>query len=240
LIYNLSPILNQLDESIPNHSVWKERLVSFFANQYYSPELLDNYYGTLINQVPEVMRLLHLGTLVDPYTGLFTFDDEQTNASNTFSLAYWLERKGRHFLRYKPIQIHTKDYGLVCIQATLCGLSITNTIMETHLEVGAMLICIGNGCPPYPINIPNVEPLAIIVANIFDTYETAWDEWEYITEKHIRGAEVYFVSNTFNYLKDFVDYGHFEQVENPLDIYGPEDYTDIKFGYMNRIYKVTR
>ena len=57
-------------------------------------------------------------------------------------------------------------------------------------------------------------------------------------EKRLEGKEVFFTSNSYFYLRRYMNYDKIELVFDPQKVYNSEDYSDMAYGYMNRIYRL--
>lgn len=238
MIYNLSPILNLLTDQIPNADVWKERLTSFFGNEEYDGELQDWYYDKLINNIREVKTLLSGGYFVDSYTGLFSFPSSQMEATHSFNLAYFLSKNYQHFFGKKILTI-CADYGVLNIQLKMSGLELVSSVQKENFNVGTVLTCIGNNSPPYPINklqFPKED--VIFMSCVFQEEDLTHQNWQYMLDKRADGREVFFTSNTYFYLRRYMNYDRIELVVDPRKVYDPQDYADISYGYMNKIYRL--
>lgn len=238
MIYNLSPVLNLLNsEEVPNRDVWHQRIQSFFDTEEYDPVLQDWYYNKLIDNVPEVKSLIEAGNFVDHYTGLFSMPSPAIESSHSFNIARFLGNHYQHFYGKKILTI-CADFGILNVQAKLCGLNIVSSIQKEYYNVGSVLACIGNNAPPYPINKFDFEPEdAIILSCVFQEDDLAYKNWEFMVDKRAEGKEVFFTSNTYAYVRRYMDYDKIELVIDPKTMYDKEDYADIAYGYMNRIYR---
>lgn len=238
MIYNLSPILNLLTPDRTNASVWRERIQSFFTNEEYDAELQDWYYDILISNLGEIDYLFNVGIMVDSYTGLFTVPASMIESNHSFNIAYFISTYYQHFFGKKILTV-CNDFGILNIQAKLCGLNIITTIQKNYLAAGTILTCIGNNCPPYIINnfdIDNED--VIIMSNVFEDDELAYKNWQFMLDKRIEKKEVFFSTGSFHHLKNYINYDRIESVLDPQKIYRPEDYADLTFGYMNKIYRL--
>jgi hypothetical protein len=242
--YNLSPVTRVLETLYENtRGAFPQQLHSYLANTFhnkdYDKEVLDSYYDILISDIPEVERLVLSDKLVEPYTGLFTFDTLQTTTTKSFNLAYFIERNAPLF-HGKRIFILNHDYGMVNIQAKFCGLNVVNTLQKKYLNVGSVLACIGNQGHPYPLNITTELPDydVLIMSCVFQDTDASWTNWNYMVDARAYGKEVYFTSNTFIHLKNYVDYDRLQIMEHPVHIYKSDEYFNISYGYMNKIYQV--
>lgn len=238
MIYNLSPILSLLTEQVPSSDIWKERFTSFFTNEEYDGELQDWYYDKLINNIYEVNALLSGGYFVDPYTGLFSFPSEHIEASHSFNFALFLSANHQHFYGKKILTV-CSDFGMLNIQLKMAGLDLVSSVQKEYYNVGTVLACIGNNSPPYPINrFEFPEENVILMSCVFQDDELAYKNWEYMLDKRVEGKEVYFTSNTYFYLRRYLNYDRIELIVDPKKVYKPEDYADISYGYMNKIYRL--
>lgn len=237
MIYNLSPLLNILTPEIPNRKVWEEKIVSFFENKDYDPALQDWYYDTLVSYNLHVKNFIKNGYLIDPYTGLFTFDTPQLRGSHSFNMAHFISSNYQHFYQ-KRILTLSHDYGMMNIQLKMCGLNLVSAVQKEYLEIGSALACIGNNCPPYTINNFDVEEDVILLSCVFQEEALAYKNWEFMLDKRLDGKEVFFTSNTFNHLRQFINYDRIEPLIDPQEVYKEEDYADMTYGYMNKIYRL--
>lgn len=238
MIYNLSPLTSLLTEKIPNADVWKNRILDFFDNQEYDPALQDWYYNKLIDNIGEVNSLLSGGYFVDPYTGLFSFPSSHIEATHSFNLALFIGSQNRHFFNKKILTI-CADFGILNIQMKMCGLDVVSSVQKEYYNVGTVLACIGNNCPPYPINrMEFPEEDAVFLSCVFQEDELAYRNWEFMIEKRLEGKEVFFTSNSYFYLRRYMNYDKIELVFDPQKVYNSEDYSDMAYGYMNRIYRL--
>lgn len=240
MIYNLNPILTLLNPDDTNSVTWKERLQSFFENPDYDPDLQDSYYNILINNINngQVKSLLSNGYFVDPYTGLFSFPHSMIEATHSFNLAYFISSNHQHFFGKKILTV-VDDFGMVNIQLKMCGLDLASSFQKNDFNVGTVLACIGNNSPPYPINKTDFpEEDVIIMSCVFQDEQRAYDNWEYMLDRRIDGKEVYFTSNTYFYLRRFMNYDRIQLLVEPKKVYRAEDYADISYGYMNKIYRL--
>lgn len=238
MYYNLTPITNLLKEDIPNADVWKQKLHSFFSNEEYDGELQDQYYDTLVSDTHQIWHLLHDGYYVDQYTGFFTFTAPVVDTKHSFNMAHFLSKNFQHFYKKRILTI-SADFGIMNIQLKMSGLNLISSIQKPLYHVGSVLACIGNNCPIYPINkLDFEEEDAIIMSCVFEEEELSWKNWQYMLDKRLDGKEVFFTSNTFTNLKNYVDYSKLELVFDPSKAYDSEDYADLKYGYANRIYRL--
>jgi hypothetical protein len=235
MIYNLSPIYNL---SVPNVSIWNERLLQFFSNEDYDATLQDWYYDKIIDNINEVQELLNAGYFVDPYTGLFSIPSPHIEATHSFNLAHFISKHPQHFFGKRILTV-CADFGMLNIQAKLSGLNIVSSIQKEYYNVGTVLACIGNNSPPYPINVfdfPDED--VVFMSCVFQDDDLAYKNWEFMMEKRIEGKEVFFTSNSYFYLRRYMNYDKIELVIDPRTVYNEEDYSDISYGYMNRIYRL--
>lgn len=238
MIYNLSPVFRFLSPENTNSNIWRERLTSFFENKDYDGELQDSYYDRLLNSPEDVDYLLNKGILVDEYTGLFSLPSPFIEGKHSFNLAYFISKNYQHFYNKKILTVFA-DFGVLNIQAKLCGLNIVSSIQQEFLSVGSVLACIGNNCPPYPINkFEFEEEDVIIMSSVFDDMDLSYKNWEFMIDKRLEGKEVFFSSNTFHNLKDYINYDRIELISNPDKEYHPEDYAELTYGYTNKIYRL--
>ena len=236
--YNLSPILTTLTERVSNADVLRERIASFFANEEYDAELQDWYYNKLIDNISEVKSILNAGVFIDSYTGLFSFPSEHIEASHSFNLAHFLANNSQRFYK-KNILTVCGDFGILNVQLKLMGMNVVSSVQKEYLNVGTVLACIGNNSPPYPINkFEFPEEDVLIMSCVFQDDDLTYKNWEYMLEKKIEGKEVFFTSNSYFYLRRYMNYDKIELVMNPNIVYNEQDYSDITYGYMNRIYRL--
>jgi hypothetical protein len=238
MIYNLSPIFRFLMPENANSQIWRDRITSFFKNEEYDAELQDQYYDILINSPLEVDFFLNKGILVDEYTGLFSLPSPYIEGKHTFNLAYFISRNYQHFYNKKILTV-SADFGILNIQAKLCGLNIVSSIQREFLNAGTVLACIGNNCPPYPINKFDFEEEDVVIMScVFEDIDLAYKNWEFMLDKRLDGKEVFFSSNTFFHLKDYINYDRIELINDPDKEYRPEDYAELTYGYTNKIYRL--
>lgn len=238
MIYNLSPFFKFLSPENTNSKVWKERITSFFDNQEYDGELQDWYYDKLLSNLEEVDYYLNKGILVDEYTGLFSPDSPYIVGTHSFNLAYFISSNYQHFFG-KRILTLCSDFGILNIQLKLCGLNLVSSIQKEYLNVGTVLACIGNNCPPYPINKFEFEEEDVLMMScVFQDPDLSYKNWEFMLDKRLEGKEVFFSSNTFSFLKDYVNYDRIELINEPHKEYRPEDYAELTYGYGNKIYRL--
>lgn len=238
MIYNLTPVLSLLNEHVPSALAWRDRIPAFFNNEDYDPNLQDWYYDQLITNIAEVNKLLRGGYMIDPYTGLFSFPSEHIEATHSFNLALFLSRNYQHFYGKRILTV-CADFGMVNIQAKLSGLNIVSSVQKEYFNVGTVLACIGNNSPPYPINKFDFEEEdAIIMSCVFQEDNLAYRNWEYMVDKRTQGKEVFFTSNSYFYLRRYMDYDKIELVIDPKVMYNSHDYADITYGYTNKIYRL--
>jgi hypothetical protein len=238
MIYNLSPIFRFLSPENTNSKVWKERLTSFFDNEEYDGYLQDWYYDTLLSVPEEVDYLLNNGILVDEYTGLFSLPARWLDKKHSFNLAYFISRNYQHFYNKKMLTV-CGDFGILNIQAKMCGLEIVSAVQNEKLNIGTVLTCIGNNCPPYPINKFEFEEEDVIMMScVFEDEDLSYKNWEFMLDKRLEGKEVFFTSDTFSNLKDYINYDRIELITDPNQEYRPEDYAELTYGYTNKIYRV--
>lgn len=236
--YNLSPFIGLLDENTPNTEIWKQRFESFFYNEEYDPELQDWYYNKLLDNISETKNILRGGYFVDPYTGLFSFPSEDIEGSHSFNVAFFLSANHGRFYK-KNILTICADYGILNVQMKMCGLNVVSSVQKEYYNVGSVLACIGNNSPPYPINrFEFPEEDVIFMSCVFQDDDLAYKNWEFMIEKKLEGKDVFFTSNTYFFLRRYMNYEKIELVIDPKTVYNPEDYADISYGYMNKIYRL--
>jgi hypothetical protein len=238
MIYNLSPIFKFLSPENANSEIWREKITSFFDNKEYDGELQDFYYDCLINNTDHIDYLLNNGILVDQYTGLFSLPASGLSGKHSFNLAYFISRNYQHFYNKKILTV-CGDFGILNIQARLCGLNIISSVQKDFLNAGTVMVCIGNNCPPYPINkFEFEEEDVVIMSSIFEDANLAYKNWQFMIDKRLDGKEVFFSTNTFSHLKDYVNYDKIEVINDPHQEYRPDDYAELSYGYSNRIYRL--
>lgn len=237
--YNLSPFELLLDETVPSFQEWNKKVHSFFNSEHHSEELLDYYYNLLTKDYYSIKPLLCGGYFVDDYSGLFTFDTQATKFIHSFNMANFVRRNYIHFNK-KKIQTFSMDYGMLNVQIKQCGLELVGGSLPPLTHTGAILAMIGNECSPYPIgtyiDLPECD--VFIASNIFRAEDEAHRNWNFLMDAHSKGKEVYFTSNTFKELQKFVDYDKIEQLEDPTAIYDKEVYSNLDYGYSNKIYRI--
>jgi hypothetical protein len=223
---------------VPNVGTWSERFLQFFSNEDYDAALQDWYYDKIIDNINEVQELLNAGYFVDPYTGLFSIPSPHIEATHSFNLAHFIGKHPQHFFGKRILTV-CADFGMLNIQAKLSGLNIVSSIQKEYYNVGTVLACIGNNSPPYPINVfdfPDED--VVFMSCVFQDDDLAYKNWEFMMEKRIEGKEVFFTSNSYFYLRRYMNYDKIELVIDPRTVYNEEDYSDISYGYMNRIYRL--
>lgn len=236
--YNLSPLLSILNENVPSADTWHDRFTSFFANTDYESDLQDWYYDKLVTNVSGVSKLLRNGYFVDPYTGLFSFTSPHIEATHSFNMAMFIERNAQHFYGKKVLTV-CADFGMLNIQLKLCGLNLVSSVQKEYFNIGTVLACIGNNSPPYPINKFDFEPEDVLIMScVFQDDDLAYKNWEYMIDKRQQGREVFFTSNSYVFLRKYMNYDKIELVIDPKSVYNSESYSDISYGYMNRIYRL--
>lgn len=237
--YNLTPLIDTIDETIPSYKEWQEKIDTFFMKSNSPPETLDMYYNFLVNNSWVIKPCLQEGYLVDDYSGLFTLNTPHTRGIHTFNLANFVRRNHQHFYK-KKIRTITMDYGMLNLQLKLCGLELTTVFLPLTSLAGAILTMIGNKVPTYDVKASdNMEEENVIFAScIFNTDEQAYDSWNMLLDEHIKGKEVYFSTQTFNFLQNHILYDRIEQVEDPHKIYDGETYRNLDYGFQNKIYRI--
>ena len=103
---------------------------------------------------------------------------------------------------------------------------------------GAILAMVGNKVPAYEVKVSEEEEDVFFVASIFNDDEQAYTSWHMLLDLHIAGKEVFFTTHTFNYLQNHILYDRIEQVEDPHKIYDGETYTQLDYGFQNKIYRI--
>lgn len=232
--YNLTPLMDIVN-NVPSSDVWKERFETFFANENYEPDLLDQYYNILIGNVQLIRYTLNHGYLIDDYSGLFTFDTPETKSFHSFNVANFIRRNHRYFFK-KSIQTMCGDYGMLNIQIKLCGLDLQSAALSSDNMVGGVLAVIGNNSLPYPF--VNAECDVIFASNVFNEEEQAYRIWSFLYERSREGKEIFITSNSFHHLKHIVSYDKLKMIENPSEIYDAETYSNGDLGYMTKIYQI--
>jgi predicted nicotinamide N-methyase len=186
----------------------------------------------------EVETLLNAGYFVDPYTGLFSIPSPYIEATHSFNLAHFIGKHPQHFFG-KNILTVCADFGILNIQAKMSGLNIVSSVQKEYYNVGTVLTCIGNNSPPYPINVFDFpEEDVVFMSCVFQEDDLAYKNWEMMIDMRISGKEVFFTSNSYFYLRRYMNYDRIELVIDPRTVYNEEDYADIAYGYMNRIYRM--
>jgi len=238
MIYNLSPILNLLTPERPNAEIWRERIQSFFANEEYDADLQDWYYDTLIKNIGEIDFLIYKGIKTDSYTGLFSMSTPHIDGTHSFNMAKFIGDHYQHFFGKKILTV-CADFGILNIQAKMCGLNIVSSVQKEYFNTGTILACIGNNCPPYPINKFDFDEEDVIMMScVFEDEDLAYKNWEFMLDKRLDGKEVFFTSNTFEHLRNYINYDKLELVIDPSNVYLPDDYADLTYGYSNKIYRL--
>lgn len=238
MIYNLSPIFKFLSDEQPNSAVWRERITSFFANEEYDADLQDWYYDVLLSVPEEVDYFLNKGIMTDEYTGLFSFPSPAIRTTHSFNLAYFISKNFQQFYNKKLLTV-CADYGMLNIQAKLCGINLVSAVQKEYLNVGTILACIGNNCPPYPINRFDFEEEDVIIMScVFEEDDLAYKNWEFMLDKRLSGKEVFFCTDTFMHLSNYINYDKIELINMPNKEYYPEDYAELSYGYSNKIYRL--
>ena len=234
--YNLTPFYDLLDESVPSRDVWRDRFKVFFDNTNTNKALLDLYYNLLINNYNNLYPLLVSGYLIDPYSGLFTFDEPSMKGLHTFNMANFI-RRNHVFFNKKSLKTISMDFGLTNIQIKQCGLKLTNVSLSAQSIPGSALLVIGNYSPPYDFK-NDEDPDVIFACHVFNTEDEAWENWNMLFDLSIQGKDVFFTSATFKELKKFINYDRIQQMENPSEIYDADLYSNLDMGFMNRIYRI--
>lgn len=234
--YNINPFYDLLDETVPSRDTWRERFKMFFENTNTDKALLDLYYNLLINNYNNLYPLLITGYLIDPYSGLFTFDEPFMKGLHTFNMANFI-RRNHIFFNKKSIKTISADFGLTNIQIKQCGLKLTNVSLPIQCIPGSALLVIGNYSTPYEFKNED-DPDVIFASHVFDTEDSAWENWNMLFDLSIQGKDVFFTSSTFNELKKFINYDRIQQMEIPSEIYDSETYSSLDLGFMNKIYRI--
>ena len=84
----------------------------------------------------------------------------------------------------------------------------------------------------------NVDADVIFAAHIFSVEQTAFLNWSVLEEYKAQGKEIFFTTSTFAELKKFVSYDKIRQVENPIEVYDKDVYSNLDLGLSNKIYKI--
>ena len=234
--YNLSPFDNVFNPDISSHKIIKDRLHTFFNNEKINSSISDQYYDILIEGYQQIPFIINSETLVDEYSGLFTFNTFDMESRHSFNLANFIRRNYLNFANRK-IRTLCSDYGLLNMQIKQCGLTLSNVEIPKHSQVGAVLAVVGNDVYPYSLDIQNEYDI-IFASNVFEQSDQAWENWNMLFDEHLSGKEVYFSSNTFYHLKGFLNYDRIKQVENPIEIYDKHIYAMEEYGYRHKIYKI--
>lgn len=238
MIYNLSPIFRFLSDEEPNALVWRERISLFFSNEEYDGDLQDWYYDTLLSFPLDLDYLLNNGVMTDEYTGLFSFPAPIVGDAHSFNVAHFISKNYHHFYNKKLLTV-CADYGMLNIQAKMCGINLVSSVQKNDLNIGTVLACIGNNCAPYPINKFDFEEEdAIIMSCVFETEDLSYKNWEFMLDKRLSGKDVFFTTNTFSHLKNYINYDKIELINMPNTEYYPEDYAELEYGYSNKIYRL--
>ena len=161
-----------------------------------------------------------------------------TVSTHSFNMAKFISDHYQHFFSKKILTV-CADFGILNIQAKMCGLNIVSSIQKEYLNAGTVLACIGNNCPPYPINKFDFDEEDVIMMScVFQDEDLAYKNWEFMLDKRLDGKEVFFTSNTFEHLRRYVNYDKIELVIDPSKVYLPDDYADLTYGYSNKIYRL--
>jgi len=238
MIYKLTPLLTLLKGRITTADTWHNRFVSIFNNEEYDSELQDWYYEKLISNIDEVKMYLENGYFIDPYTGLFSFPSPHIEATHSFNLALFISQHHQHFFGKKILTV-CSDFGILNVQMKLCGLNVVSSVQKENLNVGTALACIGNDSPPYPINrMTFPEEDAVFMSCVFQEDDLTYKNWELMIDKRAEGKEVFFTSNSYFFLRRYMNYDKIEVIIDPKKVYKSDDYADISYGYMNKIYRL--
>lgn len=237
-MYNVTPLTTLLTERVPSASIWNDRITSFFNNEEYDSELQDWYYNKLIGNIYEVEKIFQNGFFIDPYTGLFSFPSDYIEGSHSFNFAYFLSKNYQHFFGKKILSV-CADFGILNVQMKLSGLNLVSSVQKEYYNVGTVLACIGNNSPPYPINkFEFPEEDVLFMSCVFQEDNLTYENWQFMIDKRAIGKEVFFTSNSYVHLRKYMNYDKLELVFDPQKAYNSEDYSDISYGYMNRIYRL--
>lgn len=233
--YNLTPIYDVLDDSVPSASEWKEKFHLYFSNPHYDSNTLDMYYNFLLSELPLVNRILKCGYLVDEYSGLFSIDVPDIKYCHSFNMANFIRRNHGYFNK-KKIATISSDYGIMNVQILQCGLDLVFSSMPFEHWIGMVLVNIGNQCKPY---LPGVGEFDVLfVANSFNSDGSAFVNWNFMMNAHLDGKEVYYTTQSSKELRKHFVPEKIQQVEDPNSIYDAVDYANIDMGYMNKIYRI--
>lgn len=141
------------------------------------------------------------------------------------------------FFYKKTIKTMTTDFGVLNIQLKQCGLELNSVSIPIYSIPGAALLVIGNDCMPYEFR--NEDDCDVVIAcNVFNTEDEAWENWNTLFDAHLSGKKVFFTSPSFKELRKFINYDRIQQIENPVEIYDKEVYSNMDYGYANKIYKI--
>lgn len=237
--YNLSPILNVVNEHAPNSQQWRNKIERFFSKDYSEEagSAVDNYYDILLVNLGHIVPYLRCGYLIDEYSGLFTLNTPNCKMLHTFNLANFI-RKNYLYFNKKSIRTVSMDYGILNVQIKECGLNLSSTTLAQAQYLGAVLTVIGNESIPYVINAPAPNFDVIFAAHIFNTEDEAYNSWTSLFDAHLTGKEVFFTTTSFKELKKFVNYDRIKLMEKPNEIYDKELYSNLDYGYGNKIYRI--
>lgn len=234
--YNLTGFNRVFTKHIPSYELWRENLHNFFYNDDYDPAIRDEYYDILLENFQSLQELLQYGYLTDEHSGLFTFDKPEMKSLHTFNLSNLVRRNHQYFYK-KKIRTICADFGILNIQVQLCGLDLVGTLIPPDAFAGSILAVIGNKCHPYSFK-DNIDADVVFAAHIFSVEQTAFSNWNVLTEYKAEGKEIYFTTSTFSELKKFVSYDRIQQVENPSEVYHKDAYSNLDLGLSNKIYKL--
>lgn len=234
--YNLTPLLEEIDESIPSFEDWKKKIHLFFSNPHYDGELKDRYYNILLQSLPDINPFLKQGYLIDEYSGIFTINSPETRFLHTFNLANFIRRNHQYFYK-KRIKTYAMDYGVLNVQIKQCGLELEGSVLPFFNMLGIIFTVIGNQCSPFFISGEDNEDV-LIVSCMFNNDDQAYQMWNYMLDSHLDGKDVFFSSQTFEYLQNHVIYDKIKQVEDPTKIYDKEVYSNLDYGFQNKIYQI--
>lgn len=232
--YNLTPIDDVFNESVPSWQDWRENIHSYFNNEEYDTELLDEYYDAIICDIHKLPELLSYGYLIDDYSGLFTLNNPELVGKHAFNMANFVRRQHLKF-GAKTLFTVCADYGILNIQIKLCGMQLCHATIPQKNRSGQALINIGNHCAPYK-NKDFRQFDVVFASNIFQ--DNPSDIWNTLCWYRNARKEVYLSTDTFSRLTNVIDYDRLELAENPAEIYDKDTYADLNRGYMYRIYRL--
>ena len=242
--YNLTPFYNLLTPEIPSHETWKERFTEFFEKEQTEPlydQYVDQFYEQMLIDIDEVNIILRSRTLIDEYSGLFSFHTPDTAYIQTFNMANYIRRNTNYFYG-KTLCTISRDYGTVNNQIKMSGLNLGAGVLPWETRVGGIISMIGNKSPAYPIypmfvyGRPDID--VYFLNHMFISDQEAHLHWNAAFDMFLDGKEVYFTTNKFEHLQNHALLDRIEQVEDPLEIYSNDDYSNLEMGYSNKIYRI--